>query len=138
MLANVSIRDFRGGKVGYVADAVEQTPLLPEDMADLRSLRRYEVFLSLKRDLAMVSPSISHLFLTLFFSFLFFVLCCNFPLLSSLYYFPLFIFTGFLSSASRSSHVSGRGDNKFLPSVDEGRGRETYNSCGGLPCGRKK
>ena len=51
-----------------MADAMEQTLLLLEDMANLRSIRRHEVFLSLKRDLVMVSPSIS----SLFFSFLFF------------------------------------------------------------------
>ena len=38
-----------------MADAVEQALLLLEDMTDLRSLRKLEVFLSLKRDLAMVS-----------------------------------------------------------------------------------
>ena len=57
--ANAFIRDFRGGKVGYVADTVEQALLLPEDMVDLRSLRRHEVFFSLKRDLVMVSVSIN-------------------------------------------------------------------------------
>ena len=31
------------------------SPLLPQDMADLRSLKKHEVFLTLKRDLAMVS-----------------------------------------------------------------------------------
>lgn len=36
-------------------DAVEQAFLLPEDMADLRSIRKHEVFLSLKMDLALVS-----------------------------------------------------------------------------------
>ena len=66
--ANASIKDFQQGKAGYVANAMEQTLLLPEDMANLRSIRRHEVFLSLKRDLVMVSPSIS----SLFFSFLFF------------------------------------------------------------------
>ena len=45
-----------------MADAVEQALLFPEDMADLRSLRRHEVFLSLKRDLAMVSLSINLFF----------------------------------------------------------------------------
>ena len=40
---------------GYVANAVEQTFLLPKDMADLRFMRKHEVFLGLKRDLAMVS-----------------------------------------------------------------------------------
>ena len=49
-----SIRDFQKGKVGYVANALEQSLLLPQDMADLRTLKKYEVFLTLKRDLAMV------------------------------------------------------------------------------------
>ena len=49
------IWDFQGGTVGYIAHAVEQTLLLPKDMADLRSLRQHEVFLGLKRDLAMVT-----------------------------------------------------------------------------------
>jgi len=52
---DASIRNFQQGKVGYVANVVEQALLLLEDMADLRSLRKYEVFLSLKRDLALVS-----------------------------------------------------------------------------------
>ena len=38
-----------------MADAVEQALLLPENMADLRSMRKHEVFLNLKRDLALVS-----------------------------------------------------------------------------------
>ena len=54
-LTDASIRNFRQGKADYVADIVEQALLLPEDMADLRSLRKHEVFLSLKRDLTLVS-----------------------------------------------------------------------------------
>ena len=54
LLADASIRDFQEGKAGYVADAVEQALLLLGDMAELRSMRRHEVFLSLKRYLAMV------------------------------------------------------------------------------------
>ena len=54
LLADVFIRDFQGGKADYVADAVEQSLLLPRDMAELWSMRRHEVFLSLKRYLAMV------------------------------------------------------------------------------------
>ena len=50
-----SIRDFQQGKDGYMANAVAQALLLPTDMADLRSMRKHEVFLNLKRDLAMVS-----------------------------------------------------------------------------------
>ena len=49
-----------------MADVVDQALLLPEDMAELQSMRRHEVFLSLKRYLAMVSPSLS-LFLKFFF-----------------------------------------------------------------------
>ena len=105
------------GKDGYVADAMEQALQLSKDMANLRSLRGHEVFLSLKRDLAMVSLSINP-------SLPFFFFFCKFPPLSSLYYFPLFTFTVFLSLAGYSSHVSGRGDNKFLPPADKGRRRE--------------
>ena len=35
LLANASICNFQGGIAGYVADAVEQALLLPEDMAEL-------------------------------------------------------------------------------------------------------
>ena len=54
-LTDASIRNFLQGKADYVVDAVEQALLLPKDMADLRSLRKHEVFLSLKRDLTLVS-----------------------------------------------------------------------------------
>ena len=54
-LTDASIRNFQQGKADYVADAVEQALLLPKDMADIRSLRKHEVFLSLKRDLTLVS-----------------------------------------------------------------------------------
>lgn len=53
--ANASIRDYQGGKAGYVADAVEQALLFPDEMAELRNLRRHKVFLNLKRYLGMVS-----------------------------------------------------------------------------------
>ena len=39
-----------------MANAIEQALLLPRDMADLKSMRKHEVFLSLKRDLTLVSP----------------------------------------------------------------------------------
>ena len=66
LLANASIRDFQGGTTGYVANAMEQALLLPEDMAELRDVRRHEVFLSLKRYLAMVCPLPSPFFFSLF------------------------------------------------------------------------
>ena len=55
LLEDASIRDFQWGTSRYVANEVEQSLLLPKDMANLRSMRQYEVFLGLKRDLAMVN-----------------------------------------------------------------------------------
>ena len=57
-----SIRDFQKSKAGYVANKLEQPLLLPQDMADLRTLKKHEVFLTLKRDLAMVCTSIYFLY----------------------------------------------------------------------------
>jgi len=85
LTANASIQNFQQGKVGYIADAVEQALLLPEDMAELRSLRKHEVFLSLKRDFVMVSPLPTlHFFYhssnLLFFSFSLFLFTCAYTL----------------------------------------------------------
>lgn len=55
LASTTSIRDFQKGRAGYVADIMEQALLLPEDMADLRAMKKHEMFLSLKRDLALVS-----------------------------------------------------------------------------------
>ena len=49
-----SLRDFNKGEGTYVADALERSLLLPADMADLKNLRRQELFLSMKRYLGMV------------------------------------------------------------------------------------
>ena len=54
-LVDTSIKDFQQRRGRYVADAVEQALLLLGDMADLRSMRKHKVFLSLKRDLTLVS-----------------------------------------------------------------------------------
>ena len=53
-----------------MANAVEQALLLPEDMAELRSIRRHEVFLNLKRYLAMVCFLLDPFFLFFFFFYL--------------------------------------------------------------------
>ena len=45
-----------------MAHVVKQSLLLPNDMVDLMSIRKHEVFLSLKRDLAMVSPLVFFFF----------------------------------------------------------------------------
>ena len=50
-----SIRDFQQGKAGYVANTLKQPLLLPNDMADLRTMKKHKVFLTLKRDLELVS-----------------------------------------------------------------------------------
>ena len=62
LLANASIKNFQQGKDGYMVDTVEQALLLPKDMADLRSIRKHEMFLSLKRNLTLVSPLTTFLF----------------------------------------------------------------------------
>ena len=51
---NTSLRDFNKGEGTYVADALERSLLLLIDMADLKNLRRQELFLSMKRYLGMV------------------------------------------------------------------------------------
>ena len=54
---NASIREYNRGRAGYVADALEQPVLLPRDMEAYRRFSQPELFLSLKRDLAMVNDS---------------------------------------------------------------------------------
>ena len=51
---NASIRSFNMGIGCHVASALEEVLLLPNDMAELRNIRRNEVFLNLKRYLSMV------------------------------------------------------------------------------------
>jgi len=53
-----SIKEFQQGRAGYVVDSVEQALLLPRDMEELKNLKKHEVFLTLKRDLAMVRSDI--------------------------------------------------------------------------------
>lgn len=84
--ASALIRDFQGRTVGYVANVVEQTLLLPKDMAELRSMRRHEVFLSLKRYLAMVCPLLDPFFLLFFFLIFFYLL--SFSSFSNPCFFP--------------------------------------------------
>ena len=50
-----SIRHYHGGHAGHVVEALEQPLLLPKDMEAYRNFSQHELFLSLKRDLAMVS-----------------------------------------------------------------------------------
>ena len=55
---DASFRHYRGGHVGVVVEALEQPLLLLKDMEAYRNFNHPELFLSLKRDLAMVSDCI--------------------------------------------------------------------------------
>lgn len=77
IIANASIRSSQPGKVAYVADALEQALLLPEDMTGLRQMRKYEVFLTLKKELALVKLlASSSLLFVLHCLFVLFLFCC--------------------------------------------------------------
>ena len=52
-----SVREYNRGRAGYIAEALEQPVLLPRDMEAYRRFSQPELFLSLKKDLAMVSDS---------------------------------------------------------------------------------
>ena len=52
---NASIRNYQRGHSAHVAEALEQPLLLPKDMDAIRKLKQHKLFMSLKRDLAMVS-----------------------------------------------------------------------------------
>ena len=66
---DATFRHFCGGHAGLMAEALQHPLLLPQDMAAYRSFNRSDLFLSLKRDLAMVSNST-------YFSFIFVYLHC--------------------------------------------------------------
>ena len=51
---DASLKDFNKGEGTYVADALERSLLLLADMADMKNLKRQELFLSMKRYLGMV------------------------------------------------------------------------------------
>lgn len=65
LLMDSSIRDFQQGKSSYMANALENPLLLPQDMVDLRTIKKHEVFLTLKRDVAMVRASTYYLLCSL-------------------------------------------------------------------------
>ena len=48
---DATLRHYRGGHAGLVAEALEHPLLLPQDMEAYRSVNHPELFLSLKRDL---------------------------------------------------------------------------------------
>ena len=54
---DATLRHYHEGHTGLVAEALEQPFLLPKDMEAYRTFNHPELFLSLKRDLTMVSDS---------------------------------------------------------------------------------
>lgn len=52
-----TIREFQKRHAHYLAEALEQPLLLPKDMAALKNTRQPDLFLFLKRDLALISSS---------------------------------------------------------------------------------
>ena len=53
-----SIRHYRGGHASHVAEALEQPLLLPKDIETYKNFSQLKLFLSLKRDLAVISDLI--------------------------------------------------------------------------------
>ena len=67
---NATLRHYREGHAGLVAEALEQALLLPQDMAAYKSFNHLELFLSLKRDLAMVSDFAHFFFIYIYLHFI--------------------------------------------------------------------
>ena len=68
---DATLRHFRGGHTDLIAEALQQPLLLPQDMAAYRSFNHLDLFLSLKRDLAMVSNSVHSSFIFIYLQFFF-------------------------------------------------------------------
>ena len=52
---NSTIREFQNGHAQYLPETLEQPLFLPKDTTALRHMRQLNLFMSLKRDLALVS-----------------------------------------------------------------------------------
>ena len=52
-----SVWEFQKGRAGYIPEALEHPLLLPKDMDTYRRFTQNDLFLSLKKDLAMVNNS---------------------------------------------------------------------------------
>ena len=67
---DATLRHYRGGHAGLMAEALQQPLLLPQDMAAYRSFNHPDLFLSLKRDLANVSNSAHFSFIYVYLHFI--------------------------------------------------------------------
>ena len=54
---NAFVREYQRGHSAHVAESLEQPLLLTKDMKALRKLKQHDLFLSLKRDLALISKN---------------------------------------------------------------------------------
>ena len=52
-----SVWEFQKGRAGYIPEALEHPLLLPKDIDTYRRFTQNDLFLSLKKDLAMVNNS---------------------------------------------------------------------------------
>ena len=83
---DASFRHYRGGHAGLVAEALEQPLLLPKDMEAYRNFNHPELFISLKKDLAIVS-NCSHYSSFILLHFLTFYSKGKIPLVLSIFFF---------------------------------------------------
>ena len=68
---DATLRHFHEGHAGLMAEALQQPLLLSQDMVAYRSFNHPDLFLSLKRDLAMVSNSVHFSFIFVYLHFFF-------------------------------------------------------------------
>ena len=74
---DASIWDAPRGHANYLAHALQQPPFLPQDMESIRHMKQPDLFMSLKRDLAMVSCySIIQVFKISFYLFIYIYMIC--------------------------------------------------------------
>ena len=76
---DASIWDAPRGHANYLAQALQQPLLLPRDMESIRRTKQPDLFMSLKRDLAMVSyfSVIQLFFLDKFYIYIYLYMTCQ-------------------------------------------------------------
>ena len=95
---DASLRHYREGHAGHVAEALKQPLLLPKDMEAHRNFNHPKLFLSLTRDLAMVNDCI-HCSSFILLYFLTFYSKGKIPLVLSMFFFFFFnLFLGHKTS----------------------------------------
>ena len=83
---DASFRHYCGGHAGLIAEALEQPLLLPKDMEAYRNFNHPELFISHKKDLAIVSNCI-HYSSFILLHFLTFYSKGKIPLVLSIFFF---------------------------------------------------